>query len=48
MMHYIGTYKGIKYYSDKGRIHCLFGWVPKDFGSIRSFKLAVTKREKEA
>jgi hypothetical protein len=44
---YIGTYKGFKYYPDKGVIHCHFGWIPKEFSSIRSFKLAVTKRINE-
>ena len=44
---YVGTYKNIPYYSKGGEIQCLFGWVPKTFHSIRSFKLAVTRREKE-
>lgn len=44
---YIGRYKGINYYSEKGTIQCLFGFLPKEFHSIRAFKCAVTRREKE-
>ena len=44
---YIGTYKNVRYHSKGGEIQCLFGWVPKTFHSIRRFKLAVTRREKE-
>ena len=44
---YIGQYKGVKYYSNDGTIECLFGWMPKTFSSIRAFKCAVTRREKD-
>lgn len=44
---YSGTYKGVKFYSSGGVIQCLFGWMPKTFSSIRAFKIAVTRREKE-
>lgn len=45
---FIGKYKGVSYYANKGRIECLFGWMPKSFVSIRAFKCAVTKWQKEA
>jgi len=43
---YIGTYKGINYYAAGAKIQCLFGWLPKEFDSIRAFKCAVTRWEK--
>ena len=44
---FIGIYKGVKYYTKEGKIQCLFGWMPKTFDSIRSFKINVTKWQKE-
>ena len=43
---YIGTYKGVPFYSDRGEYQCLFGWVPKRFHSIRQLKINVTKWRK--
>jgi hypothetical protein len=43
---FIGKYKGVSYYADKGNIRCLFGWVPQSFYSMRQFKLAVTRWQK--
>jgi len=42
-MTFLGIYKGVCYYTDRGTIKCQFGWVPKEFQSIRAFKLAVTR-----
>lgn len=39
---YVGTYKGVKFYADRGNYVCLFGWLPKRFESIRHLKYNVT------
>lgn len=44
---FIGMYAGIKYYSRKGKIICLFDWKPMEFVSISAFKRAVNQRESE-
>lgn len=44
--HFIGRYKGVSYYAHLGKIQCLFGWVPKEFNSIRAARLAITKWSK--
>ena len=43
---FLGRYKGVSFYTDRGTIRCLFGWVPKSFASIRAFKCAVTRWQK--
>jgi len=40
---FIGVYKGVRYYSRKGTIICLFGWMPKAFPSIRSCRYNITR-----
>lgn len=40
---YIGTYRGVKYYADKGEWQCLFGWVPQRFNTELKLKRAVTR-----
>lgn len=47
-MHFVGVYHNIRYYrGDDGKIHCLFGWSPKSFASVKSFQYAVRKWESE-
>lgn len=46
-MTFIGVYHNIKYYTKDSKIHCLFGWRPKTFGSIKQFQHAVRKWENE-
>lgn len=43
---FIGKYKGVSYYANQGKYNCLFGWMPKEFDSIRALKCAVTKWSK--
>jgi hypothetical protein len=44
---FVMRYKGVGVYASMGKYQCLFGWMPKEFGSLRAFKCAVTRREKE-
>lgn len=47
-MKFLGVYHTVKYYqADGGKIHCLFGWVPKTFDSVAQFQHAVRKWENE-
>ncbi len=43
---YVGTYRGVPYYTHKGKWQCLFGWVPKEFDTLLKLKRAVTRWEK--
>jgi hypothetical protein len=43
---YVGTYKDVPFYVDKGEWQCLFGWMPKRFDTLLKLKRAVTKWKK--
>jgi hypothetical protein len=44
---FLGVYHNIRYYTSGGKIHCLFGWMPKTFDSVKQFQHAVRKWENE-
>lgn len=44
---YIGTYKGVRYYTKGGQIQFLLGWVPQTKPSLRAAKIAITKWMKQ-
>lgn len=47
-MTFRGMYHNVRYYEcDAGKIHCVFGWAPKTFGSVKQFQHAVRKWETE-
>ena len=43
---FVGRYKGVSIYANKGRYECLFGWLPKTFDSLRQAKYNITKWSK--
>lgn len=44
---FLGIYHGVKYYTRGGKIICLFGWMPKEFETIKKFQAGVRAWEKE-
>ena len=40
---YLGAYKGVKLYTNRGQIQFLLGWLPQTKASLRAAKIAITK-----
>lgn len=47
-MQFRGVYHNIRYYEGPdGQFHCVFGWAPKQFKTVRQLQHAVRKWENE-